>query len=255
MMVEEKKISAGSFFLLFSVLSIIASVGFLYKIHKGIVLKPRCIEVSAESEKIIPADKITWYITFDKTGSNQADLNKLLLANREIVQKFFENNGIEKKDMEFSFFVHEDYREAKKLNKPIYRVGYNLVIKSKDVEKILSLRDKLSGLYEKGIVLSSNHIDFDCSISERIQNELTAEAAVKAYAKAKSLAKALHIKIRRISRVYDPNCYIEGMNRLYMMKSVAAVNSMGGLSGGQEDSQSIPQRKMKISLKMDVEIK
>lgn len=254
-MSEEKKFSVGSFFLLFSVLSIIACVGFLYKIHQGIVIKPRCIEVSAEAEKIIPSDRATWRITFDKTGANQAELNKLLLANRKIVQKFFEENEIEKKDMEFSFFVHEDYRETKKENKPIYRAGYNLVIKSKDVEKILSLRDKLSGLYEKRIVLSGNHIDFSCSTNEKIQNELTAEAAVKAYAKAKSLAKALHVKIRRINRVYDPNCYVEGTNRLYMMKSVAAVNSMDGISGGQENSQSIPQRKMKITLRMDVEIK
>ena len=254
-MIEEKKFSAGAFFLLFSVLSIIACVGFLYKIHKGIVLKPRCIEVSAESEKVIPADRATWNISFNKTGANQADLNKLLLANREVVQKFFEGNGIEKKDMEFSFFIHEDYGETKKLNKSIYRAGYNLVIKSKDVEKILALRDKLSGLYEKGIVLSSNHIDFSCSTNEKIQSELTAEAAVKAYAKAKSLAKALHVKIRRVNRVYDPNCYVEGSNRLYMMKSVAAVNSMDGISGGQENSQSIPQRKMKITLRMDVEIK
>lgn len=253
-MSEEKKFSAGSFFLLFSILAIIACVGFLYKIHKGIILNPRCIEVSAESEKIISADRATWNISFDKTGANQAELNKLLLADRDIVQKFFKSNGIEKEDMEFSFFIHEDYRETKKINKTVYRAGYNLVIKSKDVEKILSLRDQLSGLYEKGIVLSNNHIDFKCSTNEEVQNKLISEAAVKAYAKAKSLAKDLHVKIRRIHKIYDPNCYVEGMNRVYSMKSVA-MNSVDGFSGGQESSQSVPKRKMKVTLRMDVEIK
>ncbi len=254
-MSEENKFSTGSFFLLFSTLAIIACVGFLYKIHKGIILNPRCIEVSAEAEKIISADRATWNISFDKTGANQAELNKLLLTDRDKVQKFFEDNGIGKEDMEFSFFIHEDYRETKKINKTVYRAGYNLVIKSKDVEKILSLRDQLSGLYGKGIVLSNNHIDFKCSTNDEVQNELISEAAVKAYAKAKSLAKDLHIEIRRIHKIYDPNCYVEGMNRVYMMKSVAAMNSMDGVSGGQENSQPIPKRKMKVTLRMDVEIK
>jgi hypothetical protein len=254
-MSEENKFRAGSFFLLFSTLAIIACVGFLYKIHKGIILNPRCIEVSAEAEKIISADRATWNISFDKTGVNQAELNKLLLTDRDKVQKFFEDNGIEKEDMEFSFFIHEDYRETKKTNKTVYRAGYNLVIKSKDIEKILSLRDQLSGLYGKGIVLSNNHIDFKCSTNDEVQNELISEAAVKAYAKAKRLAKDLHIGIRRIHKIYDPNCYIEGMNRVYMMKSVAAMNSVDGVSGGQENSQPIPKRKMKVTLRMDVEIK
>ena len=97
-MSNENKFSAGTFFLLFSVLSIIACVGFLYKLHKGIVLNPRCIEVSAEAEKIISADRATWTISFDRTDSDQKKLNKLLLADRNVVQKFFETNGIKKED-------------------------------------------------------------------------------------------------------------------------------------------------------------
>lgn len=255
-MTKESKFGLGSFFLLFSVLSIIACVGFLYKIHKGIVLNPRCIEVSAEAEKIISADRATWTIRFDKTGTDQSELNKILLSDRDIVQKFFEVNGIEKEDMEFSFFVHEDYRETKKVNKTVYCAGYNLTIKSKDVEKILSLRDNLSGLYEKGIVLSSNNIDFKCSTNDEVQDLLANEAAVKAYTKARSLAKALKVKIRRINKVYDPNFQIEGMNdRVYMAKSFAGLNSVDGVRGGQENSQPVPKRKIKVFLRMDVEIK
>lgn len=255
-MAEESKFSLGSFFLLFSVLAIIACVGFLYKIHKGIVLSPRCIEVSAEAERIILADRATWSIRFDKTGTNQSELDKLLLADRNVVQKFFETNDVEKEDMEFSFFVHEDYRETKKNNKTVYCAGYNLVIKSKDVEKILALRDNLSELYEKGIALSSNNIDFKCSTNDEVRDLLANEAAMKAYAKAQSLAKALKVKIRRINRVYDPNFQIEGMNdRVYMMKSFAGLNSADGVSGDQESSQPVPKRKMKVYLRMDVEIK
>ncbi len=255
-MSNENRFSVGAFFLLFSVLSIIACVGFLYKIHKGIILNPRCIEVSAEAEKIILADRATWTINFDRTGSSQTELNKLLLSDRKIVQRFFETNGIEKEDMEFSFFVREDYRETKKINKTVYRAGYKLIIKSKDVEKILALRDNLSGLYEKGIVLNNNNIDFKCSTNEKVQNQLINEAAVKAYAKAKNLAQALHVKIRRIHKIYDPNCQIEGMNnRFYMAKSFAAVNSVDGVSGNQDNQQPVPKRKMKVFLRMDVEIK
>ena len=255
-MSNESKFGIGSFFLLFSVLSIIACVGFLYKIHKGIVLNPRCIEVSAESEKSILADRATWNVNFDRTGSNQTELNKLLLSDRNVVQKFFETKGIEKEDMEFSFFIREDYQETKKANKTVYRAGYNLVIKSKDVEKILALRDNLSGLYEKGIVLSNNHIDFSCSANEEVRNQLANEAAVKAYAKAKNLARALHVKVRRIHKIYDPNCEVEGMNnKFYMARSLAAVNSADGVSGGRDNPQPVPKRKMKVFLRMDVEIK
>ena len=255
-MITKSEFNWRSFFLLFSVLAIIACVGFLYKIHQGITLNPRCIEVSAEAEKIILADRVTWTIRFDKTGADQTELNRLLLADRNVVQKFFVDNGIEKEDMEFSFFVHEDYRETKKADRKVYCAGYNLVIKSKNVEKILALRDNLSGLYEKGIVLSNNNIDFKCSTNEEIQNQLANEAAVKAYAKAQNLAQALHVKIRRIHKVYDPNFQIEGMNdRVYMMRSFAVLNSVDGASNGQGNSQPVPKRKIKAHLRMDVEIK
>ena len=122
-MTAESKFSWGSFFLLFSVLSIIACVGFLYKIHQGIVLNPRCIEVSAESEKIISADRATWTIRFEKTGANQAELNNLLLADRNIVKKFFETNGIKKEDMEFSSFVRENYHETKKSLEHVLKIA------------------------------------------------------------------------------------------------------------------------------------
>lgn len=254
-MSKENKFSVGSFFLLFSVLAIIACVGFLYKIHKGIVLNPRCIEVSAEAEKTISADRATWTIGFDRTGLNQIELNRLLLADRDVVQRFFETNGIKRENMEFAFFVREDYRETKKTDKTVYRAGYNLVIKSDDVEKILALRDNLSGLYEKGIVLSNNSIDFKCSTNEKVQNQLTNEAAVKAYAKAQSLARALRVKVRRIHKIYEPSCHTEGDNRFYATKSFAAVNSVDGVGGGRENSQPVPKRKVKVYLRMDVEIK
>ena len=89
-----------------------------------------------------------------------------------------------------------------------------------------------------------------------VQNQLINEAATKAYAKAKNLARALHVKIRRIHKIYDPNCEIEGMNqRFYAVKSFGAVNSADGMNGTQNNQQPVPKRKMKIFLRMDVEIK
>ncbi len=256
-MSKETKLAAGSFFLLFSVLSILACIGFLYKMHRGIVLNPRCIEVSAEAEKTILADRAVWNIKFEKTGQDQAELNKVLLVDRNTIQKFFEDHDIEKEDMEFSFFINEDYQETKKANKTVYRAGYNLVIKSKDVEKILALRDNLSGLYEKGIVLNNNHIDFKCSTNEEVQKQLANDAAIKAYAKAKDLAKALHVKVRRIHKVYEPNYQVEGMNdRFYVAKSLAMTNSAGSAdSSNFDNSQPVPKRKIKVFLRMDVEMK
>lgn len=252
-MTDETKFTAGSFFLFFSVLCIIACVGFLYKIHKGIVISPRCIEVSAEVEKIIPADNAVWKLNFFRSGTSQESLNNLVLEDRKIVQKFFEENGIKKEDMEFSSFIREDYRETKKNEVPCYQAGNNLVIKSNDIKKTLFLRDNLSKLYKEGVVLKNNDIDFLCSNNDQIKDQLASEASVKAYLKASKLAKDLHVKIRRINRVYDPNFQIEGFNRNYLVRSFGAFNSIDNES--QDSSQPIPRRKMKAIVRMDVEIK
>ncbi len=254
-MENETKFSAGSFFLLFSVLSIIACVGFLYKLHQGIVLSPRCIEISAESEKTISADNAIWTISFDRTGTDQSELNKLVLKDRKAVQNFFISHDIQKEDMEFSSFIHEDYRETKKNDKQSYRAGNTLVIKSKDVEKILSLRDNLSELYKEGIILKNNHIDFGCSNNDQVQDQIASEAAIKAYVKAKELTKALHVKVVRIHKIYDPNFQIDGFNNRYLMKSLGVMNSVDAASGNTEDTQPIPKRKIKAIVRMEVEIK
>ena len=64
------------------------------------------------------------------------------------------------------------------------------------------------------------------------------------------------MEIRIVNLVNSADFHIEGMNdRVYMMKSFVGLNSVDGVHGSQENSQPVPKRKMKVYLRMDVEIK
>lgn len=242
-----------NFFLLFAILAIFACVGFIYKIQKGVLISPRCIEVSAEVEKTVLADKATWSIVFDKVGDNQLELNQILQADKNKVQKFFIQKGIQNKDMEFSFFIHEEGRPRKPEfeTRQSYRAGYNLTIKSDDVDRILRMRNDLSGLYSQGILLTHNRLTFGCSVDEKVKQELTIKAAQKALKKAEEMARALNIRIKKINKVYDPDLH----GAFPLMTDGVFNNKAIMTSYESEIPDSVPQRKIKARIRMDVEIR
>lgn len=247
---KTREINIWNFFLLFAVLAIFACVGFVYKIQKGVLITPRCIEVSAEVEKSTVADKAIWAIVFDKVGEDQTELNKISQSDKRKVQEFFIQKGIPIKDMEFSFFIREEKSSRKNdVKQPTYRAGYNLVIKSDDVGCILNMKNDLSELYQQGILVTSNRQIFQCSMNEQIKQELTLEAARKALKKAEEMARALNVRVKKINKVYDPDFQSASphlVDGIYLNKAMVMSH---------DDEGSAPQRKIKVRIRMDVEIK
>lgn len=252
-----KNFGIENFFMIFATLVIIGGIAFLYKVQKGIVSHPRYMEVSAETEKEVLADRAVWNLVFDRTGQDQAELNRILLEQKNIVQNFFVEKGISKEDMEFSFFIREEYRSSKLplLDKPTYRAGYNLGIKSKNVDLILKVKDNLSTLYEQGIIVTSNRLSFRCSLNEKIKQELSLEAYKKAYAKAQEVAKSLNVNLKKISKIYEPNYGVEDFHMNHFYSGMVMAKAMNGTDGEEAESQKAPKRKITAHVRLDIEIK
>ncbi len=252
----ETKISTSNFFLLFAVLSIIICVGFMYRIQEGIVINPRCIEANAEIEKEVQANRANWILVFDKVGTNQSQLHKSITSTKEKIEDFFHEHDIDEEDMEFSFFTKEENRNIKKTQdtSPIYRMGYKLTIKSKKIDIILNLKNNLSDLYKQDIAFSVNHLDFKYSLCDEIKHEIAMEVAKKALNKAQDLADALDVRIKNIYRVYEPIFQVQynDLNGLYIQKLNAKNNHN---INEEENTLQFPKRKIKASIRIDVEIK
>ena len=246
----------SNFYLLFSVLAIVACVGFLYKIQDGVLISPRYIESGAEVEREIDADSCIWTLVFDKVGEDQAELNKEIKKYKNRVERFFEDRDIDEDDMEFGLFVREEGR-AKNADTPQrYRMGYRLVIKSKDLPSILKIKNDLAELYRQNITFSTNRLEFRCSLNDKIKSEMTAEVAKKAMEQAHEIADALDSKIVRIWRAYEPNfqTFTPDLNVNYGLRAINAH----GESHGDDDGEMLmkaPKRKVKAYIKLNVEIK
>ncbi|MBE6447246.1 MAG: DUF541 domain-containing protein [Alphaproteobacteria bacterium] len=244
----------ANFYLLFSVLAIIACVGFLYKIQDGVLISPRCIESSAEIEREIEADQCVWTLVFDKVGNNQSELNRELKKSKDKVIEFFKEKDIDEDDMEFQLFVREEGRSRKTDAPALYRMGYRLIIKSNDLTSVLKIKNDLSDLYKQNVIFSSNNLKFRCSLSEKIKQEMALEVAKKAMNRARDMAKALDTEILKVWRVYEPSFRISSPN----MDTNYGIRGVSVDSNIQDDDAveaRIPKRKVKAYIKLDAEMK
>ncbi len=240
----------SNFFMTLFVLAMLACTGFIYQIQSRIITAPRCIEVRTEIEKEVLANKAVWTLTFNKVGPDQSELNQDLMKKKEIISQFFTSNGIDNDEMEFSLFTREEYKRSTK-DIQNYRMGYELVITSTKVEKILKIRNNLMELYKQNIAFTSNNIDFQHALTEKIKEEMTIEASKQALEKAEKIASALGTKINKIYRVYEPDFpgYFNNVRVSYKLMNDAATAS------SEETALQVPKRKIKVSVKIDAEIK
>jgi len=203
------------------------------------------ISTTGSAKKAVTSDKVKWTssITRPVKISTIKDGYAKMDADLKEVQSFLASNGIPPESIDISpVFMNEIYDQNQGTEKN-YNLVQNIEVQSEDVQKISELSKNTSSLIiNKGVIFSTNSVEYYYSKLPLVRVELLANAVADAKARAEQLA-------------------IAGGKKIGVLKSassgvvqVMAPNSVEVSDYGMYDTSKIDKEIM-VTVKASFEIK
>ena len=203
------------------------------------------ISTTGSAKKAVVSDKVKWASSITRAikQSTIKDGYTKLDADLKEVKAFFATNEIPTEAIDISpVFMNEVYEQNPGTDKK-YNLVQNITIQSADVQKISDLSKNTSSLVtEKGVMFSTNSLEYYYSNLPAVRVELLANAVGDAKARAEQLAKAGGKKIGPLQSASSG------------VVQVMAPNSVEVSDYGMYDTSSI-NKEIMVTVKASFEIK
>lgn len=119
----------------------------------------RIVEVRGLSEREVPADQVTWPISFKLTGNELPAVYAQVSSTNNVIVEFLRANGIAEKDISVSAPQVNDLSADRYNSQPIpfnYSVTSVVTVSSSQVDKVRQLINRQGELLQKGIPISTD---------------------------------------------------------------------------------------------------
>ncbi|MCE9585576.1 SIMPL domain-containing protein [Candidatus Nomurabacteria bacterium] len=203
------------------------------------------ISTTGSAKKEVTSDKVKWTssITRPVKVSTIKDGYAKMDADLKEVKNFLTSNGITEENIEISpIFMNEVYEQNQGAEKN-YNLVQNIEVQSSDVQKISSLAKNTSSLIiNKGVLFSTNSLEYYYSKLPETRIELLANAVGDAKARAEQLANAGGKKIGVLKSASSG------------VVQVTSPNSVEVSDYGMYDTSKI-QKEIMVTVKASFEIK
>ncbi len=164
-------------------------------------LQNQTIRVTGSASQAVTSDTASWTISYSTQKPSLKESYKQLENDSIKVKEFFESNGINSNDIEFS--VINSYPQYKKFpgsynttnEIEYYNASQSATVKSSDINKITEISKKVNLLVNQDVNLESRSVQYYVSNLNDIKIKVAAEAAKNAKERAKSLVKGTNGRI------------------------------------------------------------
>lgn len=164
--------------------------------------KDRRVTVKGLAEKEVDADKVVWTLGLQESDNELKPIFGRLNGKVKTIQAFLKEKGIDGKgNVSVSTFdVTDNLANVWNENLPRYNysVSCSVHVTSNDTKFISELMAKSDELIDLGIILDSNHADYEYTQFQQLKPEMMAEAISNAEKTAKQFAENSHSKINKI---------------------------------------------------------
>lgn len=156
--------------------------------------------VKGLSERNVKSDLAVWNVSFTMEAEDIQTAYKLANEKKEIAIDFFEKNGFDKDELSFSNSVYiAEYRNAAaELKDKKFQVTTFIDIRTSNVDKVDSVKQKMGELIEQGLALSNSQPSFLFTKLNEVKPEMLKEATKNARMAAEEFAKDAGTKVGTI---------------------------------------------------------
>lgn len=178
----------------------------------NIAFRDREVTVRGLAEREMPADLVTWPITYSIAGNDLTSLYDRVSKNNAVIVNFLTSNGISQDEISVNppdtyDAVSNRYRsDSFNYN---YSLNCTVTVTTKKVDKVRELLNRQSELLKEGIAFSNSYINYQFTGLNSIKPEMIAEATRNARAAADQFAADSDSKVGKIKTASQGQFSIE----------------------------------------------
>lgn len=143
------------------------------------VNKDRQVTVKGLSENEVPANVVTWPLSFSQLGNDLPLLYQSVNRTRDVILNFIKQNGISEDEITVnSPTVYDRNSNMWNENKSPYRyqMTSSITIKSKKVDDVRKASGKIGELLNHGIAIDEGYINYDFTDFQEMKLKMMQEA-------------------------------------------------------------------------------
>ena len=192
--------------------------------------RDRQVAVRGLAEREVPANQVTWPITYTVAGDNLLSLYDQVTSYNNIIINFLTSNGISKD--EISVNPPDTYNaEANRYGSDSFRFKYSLnctvTVSTSKVDTVRELLNRQSELLKDGIPYSNSYINYEYTALNDIKPEMIAEATKNAREAAARFADDSGSKVGKMKTANQGSFSIEDTSSSTpYMKKVRVVTTI-----------------------------
>ena len=178
----------------------------------NIAFRDREVTVRGLAEREVPADLVTWPISYSLAGNSLPTLYDQVSANNATIVKFLTSNGISPDEISVNPPDSYDATSNRYRSDSFsynYSINCTVTVTTKKVAKVRELLNRQSELLKEGIAFSNSYINYQFTGLNKIKPEMIAEATKNARAAADQFAADSESRVGKIKTASQGQFSIE----------------------------------------------
>ncbi|MCI8998054.1 MAG: SIMPL domain-containing protein [Muribaculaceae bacterium] len=177
-----------------------------------IAYRDREVTVRGLAEREVPADLVTWPITYSLAGNDLQTIYANVSSNNDIIVNFLTSNGISKEEISVNppdtyDATSNRYRSDSFAYK--YSINCTVTVTTKKVDKVRELLNRQSELLKQGIAFSNSYINYQFTGLNSIKPEMIGQATRAAREAAAQFAADSESRVGKIKTASQGQFSIE----------------------------------------------
>lgn len=167
----------------------------------NIAFRDRIVTVRGLAEKEVPADLVTWPITYSLAGNNLQNLYDQVSKNNDIIVNFLTSNGINRDEISVNPPDTYDATSNRYRSDSFsynYSINCTVTVTTRHVDKVRELLNRQTELLKEGVAFSNSYINYQFTGLNAIKPEMIAEATKNARAAADQFAADSESRVGKI---------------------------------------------------------
>lgn len=163
----------------------------------------RFVEVKGLSERIVKADKASWQINFNVSGSNLKQIYSQINQQQQVVSDFLVNQGFKKHEYtKQAISVTDNYANAygnsNTARLPQYTANTGINVTTANVDLVTNAVGQTNLLVESGVILTFNTVNYSYNELNKIKASMLDEALANAKVSAAQFASNSNSRLGKI---------------------------------------------------------
>lgn len=176
------------------------------------VNKDRQVTVKGLSENEVPANTVTWPLTFSQQGNDLPTLYQSVNRTRDIIVRFIKDNGLTEDEITVnSPSVYDRTSNVWSENKSPYRyqMTAGITVKTKKVDEVRKASGQIGDLLNQGIAVDEGYINYDFTDFQEMKLKMMQEAIKNAEQAAMQFAENSNSRLGGIMQATQGTFSIE----------------------------------------------